>query len=56
LWWFEVIASHPNVAECAVIGVADKLQGQSPMGFAVLQSGANRNDYTSLDEIARFIK
>jgi len=39
----EVIATHPDVAECAVIGVADKLKGQAPMGFAVLQSGANRD-------------
>tara|TARA_R110002111_G_scaffold118344_1_gene180757 strand:- start:6690 stop:8588 length:1899 start_codon:yes stop_codon:yes gene_type:complete len=39
----EVIAAHPDVAECAVIGVADKLKGQAPMGFAVLQSGANRD-------------
>ena len=45
----EVIASHPDVAECAVIGAADKLKGQSPIGFAVLQSGAHRND----DEVAK---
>ncbi|HIG79910.1 MAG TPA: propionyl-CoA synthetase [Cycloclasticus sp.] len=45
----EVIAAHPDVAECAVIGVADQLKGQAPMGFAVLQSGANRDN----DEVAK---
>lgn len=36
----EVIASHPDVAECAVVGVADKLKGQLPLGFVCLNSGA----------------
>jgi propionyl-CoA synthetase len=35
----EVIASHPAVAECAVIGVKDALKGEVPCGFAVLKSG-----------------
>ncbi|MEV4177394.1 propionyl-CoA synthetase [Nonomuraea sp. NPDC049709] len=39
----EVIASHPDVAECAVIGVADELKGQLPMGFVVLKAGAGRD-------------
>ncbi|NHX28127.1 propionyl-CoA synthetase, partial [Escherichia coli] len=39
----EVLASHPDVAECAVIGVADKLNGQSPMGFVGLNSGVDRS-------------
>ncbi|WP_417694256.1 propionyl-CoA synthetase [Roseibium sp.] len=38
----EVLAGHPDVAECAVIGIADKLKGQLPCGFAVLKSGVNR--------------
>ncbi|EPX79732.1 propionate-CoA ligase PrpE [Salipiger mucosus] len=38
----EVLASHPDVAECAVIGVADPLKGQVPMGFLCLNSGCNR--------------
>ena len=38
----EVIASHPDVAECAVIGVADVLKGQLPVGFVILKSGASR--------------
>ena len=38
----EVLASHPDVAECAVIGVADALKGQSPLGFLCLNRGCNR--------------
>ena len=38
----EVLAEHPDVAECAVIGVADQLKGQLPVGFVVLQAGADR--------------
>lgn len=36
-----VLAEHPAVAECAVIGVADELKGQVPRGFVVLKSGAS---------------
>ncbi|ORU89593.1 MAG: propionyl-CoA synthetase [Cycloclasticus sp. symbiont of Poecilosclerida sp. M] len=52
----EVIAAHPDVAECAVIGVADKLKGQSAMGFAVLQSGANRDDAEVVKELIALIR
>ncbi|MBZ4688914.1 MAG: AMP-dependent synthetase and ligase [Cereibacter sp.] len=38
----EVLASHRDVAECAVIGVSDALKGQSPMGFLCLNKGTNR--------------
>ena len=38
----EILASHPNVAECAVLGIADELKGQLPLGFIVLKSGVNR--------------
>ncbi|MBL8562574.1 MAG: propionyl-CoA synthetase [Gemmobacter sp.] len=38
----EVLASHPDVAECAVIGVADQLKGQSPLGFLCLKRGTAR--------------
>ena len=38
----EVLAAHPDVAECAVIGVADQLKGQVPFGFLVLKAGVAR--------------
>ncbi|MBE24176.1 MAG: propionyl-CoA synthetase [Rhodospirillaceae bacterium] len=38
----EVLAAHPDVAECAVMGVADPLKGQLPIGLLVLQSGMDR--------------
>jgi propionyl-CoA synthetase len=38
----EVLASHPDVAECAVIGIADSLKGEVPCGFIVLKAGVNR--------------
>ena len=39
----EIIAGHPDVAECAVIGVADPLKGQVPRGLAVLKAGVDRD-------------
>jgi propionyl-CoA synthetase len=44
----EVLASHPDVAECAVVGVADEFKGQVPIGFAVLKVGVGRTP----DEVA----
>jgi propionyl-CoA synthetase len=38
----EVLAAHPDVAECAVIGVADPLKGQVPLGLLVLKAGVER--------------
>jgi propionyl-CoA synthetase len=38
----EVLASHPDVAECAVIGATDPLKGQTPVGFLCLTKGVNR--------------
>ncbi len=38
----EVLASHPDVAECAVIGVADQLKGELPLGLVVLKSGVEK--------------
>lgn len=45
----EVLAAHPDVAECAVIGVTDQLKGQMPVGFVCLTTGVNRphNDITT---------
>src|SRR5690606_4613438 len=38
----EVLAQHPQVAECAVVGIADALKGQVPVGFVVLNAGVDR--------------
>jgi propionyl-CoA synthetase len=38
-----VLAAHPDVAECAVIGIRDELKGEVPCGFAVLKSGVDRD-------------
>ncbi|WP_147111233.1 AMP-binding protein [Tateyamaria sp. syn59] len=38
----EVLAGHPDVAECAVVGVTDQLKGQSPVGLLCLTTGVNR--------------
>ena len=39
----EVLAGHPDVAECAVVGIADELKGQLPCGFVVLKAGVERD-------------
>jgi propionyl-CoA synthetase len=38
----EILASHPNVAECAAFGIADPIKGQLPLGFVVLKAGVTR--------------
>jgi propionyl-CoA synthetase len=38
----EILASHPDVAECAVVGAKDELKGQTPLGLVVLKAGVNR--------------
>jgi len=38
----EVLSAHPDVAECAVIGIADALKGEVPCGFVVLKAGVDR--------------
>lgn len=53
----EVLATLPEVAECAVVGVADELKGQQPYGFLVLKSGCTRKDDDIIcDSIARIRK
>ncbi len=47
----EVVAGHPDVAECAVLGLADDLKGQIPAGFVVLNTGVDRDP----DEIRKEI-
>ncbi|MCB1857791.1 MAG: propionyl-CoA synthetase [Gammaproteobacteria bacterium] len=52
----EVLASHPDVAECAVIGVADKLKGELPVGLVVLKSGVNREDEAIVGELVSLVR
>ena len=52
----EVVAGHPDVAECAVIGVADKLKGQVPVGFIVLNNGVDRTPQEIEKEIISLVR
>ncbi len=52
----EVVAEHPDVAECAVIGIADEMKGQIPCGFVVLNAGAERNDSEVESEVVRLVR
>ncbi len=52
----EVIATHPDVAECAVIGMADKLKGQIPAGFIVLNSGVDREMGDIESEVVKLVR
>jgi propionyl-CoA synthetase len=52
----EVLASHPDVAECAVIGVADSLKGEVPCGFIVLKAGVNRPHEEIEKEIVALVR
>jgi propionyl-CoA synthetase len=47
----EVVAGHPDVAECAVIGVADQLKGQVPVGLVVLKAGVERDHAVVIEEV-----
>ncbi|SDM03002.1 propionyl-CoA synthetase [Nonomuraea maritima] len=52
----EVVAAHPDVAECAVVGVADPLKGQVPMGFVVLKAGAARDPAQVEQELVALVR
>ena len=52
----EVLAEHPDVAECAVIGMADALKGQAPCGFVVLNSGVTRDTIEIEREIVALVR
>lgn len=52
----EVVASHPDVAECAVIGVADDLKGQLPVGFLVLNAGVDRSEDDIVAEAVKLVR
>ncbi len=52
----EVLARHQDVAECAVVGVADALKGQLPLGFVVLKAGVNRPYDEIVAELVRMVR
>ncbi len=52
----EVLADHPDVAECAVIGVRDELKGQLPVGFLVLNAGVNRPHEEIVREVVEMVR
>jgi propionyl-CoA synthetase len=52
----EVLAAHPDVAECAVIGVADALKGQLPLGLLVLSDGVDRDPAQVVDEVVAAVR
>ncbi len=52
----EVIASHPDVAECAVLGVKDEIKGEQPCGFLVLKSGVNRPPEEIEKEVVKLVR
>jgi propionyl-CoA synthetase len=52
----EVLSAHPNVAECAVVGVDDSLKGQVPLGFVVLKAGVSRPDADIAREVVSLVR
>jgi propionyl-CoA synthetase len=52
----EVLAGHPDVAECAVIGAADEMKGQLPLGFLVLKAGVDRDPADIVAETVAMVR
>ncbi len=52
----EVLSYHPDVAECAVIGVADELKGQLPVGFLVLKAGVTKGNSDIVSEVVAMVR
>ncbi|MAE06058.1 MAG: propionyl-CoA synthetase [Nitrospinae bacterium] len=52
----EVLSAHPDVAECAVLGVKDNFKGQLPLGFLVLNAGVERNNEEIEGEAVRMVR
>ncbi len=52
----EIIANHPDIAECAVFGVDDKLKGQLPVGFFVVKAGVTRDPVEIKDELVKMVR
>ena len=52
----EILASHPDVAECAVFGVADQLKGQVPLGLICLKSGVTKPEAQVVEECVQLVR
>ena len=52
----EVLSDHPDVAECAVLGVEDQLKGQIPVGFMVLNAGVDRPHEEIVKEVVQMVR
>ena len=52
----EVLSDHPDVAECAVLGVEDSLKGQVPIGFLVLKAGVKRDHAEIQREVVQMVR
>ena len=52
----EILAAHPDVAECAVVGAADALKGQSPIGLVVLKAGVDRPEAEIARELVALVR
>jgi len=52
----EVLASHPDVAECAVLGIRDEIKGEQPCGFIVLKKGVPRSPASIEQEIVALVR
>jgi propionyl-CoA synthetase len=52
----EVLAAHPDVAECAVVGVADAIKGEVPLGLVVLKAGVQRPHEAITGELVQMVR
>ena len=52
----EILSDHGDVAECAVVGVADQLKGQLPLGFLVLNAGVERDHDEIVAEVVKMVR
>ena len=52
----EILASHPDVAECAVVGVADEIKGEVPVGFVVTKAGVARAEADIVRELVQRVR